>query len=59
MLVERDGNYLQSEVGNLFLAAKTVKRLGKDDIISVVRYQEISFDIKYRLRAYRASILDC
>ena len=31
-------NYMQSKVGNVFLAAETAKRLGKDGIINVVRF---------------------
>ena len=30
-------NYMQSKVGNVFLATETARRLGKDDIINVVR----------------------
>ena len=52
-------NYMQSKVGNVFLAAETAKRMGKDGIINVVRHQEGYLDVKHRLTAYRASILDC
>lgn len=31
-------NYMQSKTGNVFLAAETAQRLGKDGIISVVSY---------------------
>lgn len=31
-------NYMQSKVGNVFLAAEAAKRLGGDGIISVVRF---------------------
>lgn len=44
-------NYMQSKAGNVFLAAETAQRLGKDGIISVVSYQEACFCIKHRLIA--------
>ena len=50
---------MQSKVGNVFLAAETAQRLGKDGIISVVRYREARVYVKHQLMAYRASILDC
>ena len=52
-------NYMQSKVGNVFLAVETAQRLGKDGIINVVRYREANFDVMHRLTAHRASILDC
>ena len=36
-------NYMQSKVGNVFLAVETARRLGKDGIITVVRYRESRF----------------
>lgn len=33
-------NYMQSKVGNVFLAAETAQRSGKDGIINVVGYRE-------------------
>ena len=47
-------NYMQSKVGNVFLAAETAKHLGKDGIINVVRYQEVHLDVRHRLTTYRA-----
>ena len=49
---------MQSKVGNVFLAAETAKRLSKDGIINVVRHKEVHLDVRLRLTAYRASILD-
>lgn len=55
-------NYMQSKAGNVFLAAETGRRLGKDGIISVVRFSggllqcQVSTD---RAGAYRVSTLAC
>ena len=43
---------MQSKVGNVFIAAETAERLGKDGIINVVCFPEAHFDIKHALTLY-------
>ena len=44
-------NYMQSKVGNVFLAAETARRLGKDGIISVVSNRKVSLCFTHYLTA--------
>ena len=44
VLANAMNNYMQSKVGNLFLASEAAKRVGTDGVISVVRQTSSSHD---------------
>ena len=40
-------NYMQSKVGNVFLASEAAKRLGGDGVLSMVSWPSLLFDPVY------------
>lgn len=52
-------NYMQSKVGNVFLAKESARRLNQAGIFSVVGREELHGCCKNRLMDGRASTLVC